>query len=119
MDLSEVSVAELKRLQKRIEAEITKREESSRKDLLKKLQKMASEAGVSLDELVGSKPKRGRPAKAASAKTKGRKKATRKVAPKYRNPADTSQTWTGRGRQPAWVAAWAKSHKSLDGLLIK
>ncbi len=23
-------------------------------------------------------------------------------APKYRNPADATQTWTGKGRQPEW-----------------
>ena len=25
------------------------------------------------------------------------------VAPKYRNPADPSQTWSGRGRPPTWI----------------
>ena len=25
------------------------------------------------------------------------------VAPKYRNPKDPSQTWTGRGRRPTWI----------------
>ena len=43
-----------------------------------------------------------------------RKKSAKKVAtgktrapakPKYRNPADSSQTWTGRGRMPKWVEA--------------
>ncbi|WP_141750786.1 MULTISPECIES: H-NS histone family protein, partial [Stenotrophomonas] len=27
-----------------------------------------------------------------------------KVAPKYRNPANSEETWTGRGRQPKWMA---------------
>lgn len=26
------------------------------------------------------------------------------VAPKYRNPKDHTQTWTGRGRTPTWMA---------------
>lgn len=26
-----------------------------------------------------------------------------KVAPKYRNPNDPSQTWTGRGKPPLWI----------------
>lgn len=25
------------------------------------------------------------------------------VAPKYRNPADASQTWSGRGKPPLWI----------------
>ena len=32
-------------------------------------------------------------------------KAGKKVAPKYRDPANPAQTWTGRGRTPAWVQA--------------
>ncbi|MEZ5856821.1 MAG: H-NS histone family protein [Hyphomicrobiaceae bacterium] len=33
-----------------------------------------------------------------------------KVAVKYRNPDNPSDTWTGRGRQPKWLvaAAWAQ-----------
>jgi DNA-binding protein H-NS len=27
----------------------------------------------------------------------------KKVPPKYRNPADPSQTWTGRGLAPVWM----------------
>lgn len=27
------------------------------------------------------------------------------VAVRYRNPADHGQTWTGRGKQPLWIAA--------------
>jgi DNA-binding protein H-NS len=29
----------------------------------------------------------------------------RKIPPKYRNPADPSETWAGRGRLPRWLAA--------------
>ncbi|MEZ5852522.1 MAG: H-NS histone family protein [Hyphomicrobiaceae bacterium] len=31
-----------------------------------------------------------------------------KVAVKYRNPDNPSDTWTGRGRQPKWLAAALK-----------
>ena len=40
------------------------------------------------------------------------------VAARYRNPADASQQWTGRGRQPKWVKEWVESGKALDGLRI-
>ncbi|WP_333829671.1 H-NS histone family protein, partial [Pararhodobacter sp.] len=33
-------------------------------------------------------------------------------------PADTSQTWTGRGRQPRWVVAALADGKTLDDLAI-
>ena len=32
----------------------------------------------------------------------------RKVAPKYRNPKDPSETWAGRGAMPRWMAAQIK-----------
>lgn len=56
--------------------------------------------------------------------TRARKKATvsklagRKVAPKYRNPTDKKQTWTGRGRMPAWVSQLKESGK-LEKALVK
>ncbi len=35
-----------------------------------------------------------------------------KVPPKYRNPKDAEQTWTGRGRKPNWVIEFLKSGKN-------
>ncbi len=43
----------------------------------------------------------------------------RKVKPKYRNPADRTETWTGRGRMPVWMAALVKKGKTPDAFLIK
>jgi DNA-binding protein H-NS len=42
----------------------------------------------------------------------------RKVKPKYRNPADPSQTWTGRGKRPRWYQAALASGKKEKELLI-
>ena len=40
---------------------------------------------------------------------------TGKVAPKYRNPANPEQTWTGRGKRPRWFSeALAKGRKESD-----
>lgn len=39
------------------------------------------------------------------------------VAPKYRNPA-TNETWTGRGKQPRWLAAELASGKTLESFAI-
>jgi DNA-binding protein H-NS len=41
------------------------------------------------------------------------------VFPKYRNPADPSETWSGRGKQPRWLTAQLKSGKRLDDFLIQ
>jgi DNA-binding protein H-NS len=41
-----------------------------------------------------------------------------KVLPKYQNPKNPSEKWSGRGKQPHWVRAQLKSGKKLDRLLI-
>jgi DNA-binding protein H-NS len=79
---------------------------------------LAAAEGYSLIELFGGKPAKkaakGAPRKAAK---KGRKLG--KVAPKYRNPANTKETWTGRGKQPRWMAALTKKGKKPEDFLIK
>jgi DNA-binding protein H-NS len=42
-----------------------------------------------------------------------------KVKPKYRNPDQRSETWTGRGRTPLWMVALVKKGKKRDDFLIK
>jgi DNA-binding protein H-NS len=41
-----------------------------------------------------------------------------KVAPKYRNPDDHSETWAGRGLKPRWFAAAIKAGKKPEDFLI-
>jgi DNA-binding protein H-NS len=40
------------------------------------------------------------------------------VVPKYRNPNEPSETWTGRGKQPRWLVAALKSGKRIDDFRI-
>ena len=37
---------------------------------------------------------------------------------KYKHPGNPAKTWSGRGRQPAWVKEHLESGKDLDELLI-
>ncbi len=41
-----------------------------------------------------------------------------RVLPKYRNSDQPSQTWTGRGKQPRWLAAQLRSGKRIEDFLI-
>jgi DNA-binding protein H-NS len=41
------------------------------------------------------------------------------VFPKYRNPAEPSETWAGRGKQPRWLTAQLRSGKRLDDFRIQ
>ena len=58
------------------------------------------------------------PAKATKAprKTAGGKGS--KVPPKYRNPANAAETWTGRGKHPRWMSAYIAQGKKPEDFLI-
>jgi len=86
-----------------------------------KITKFAKAEGYTIEELFGTAGKapaaRGRKAAAKSAPRAGRKLG--KVAPKYRNPANPKETWTGRGKQPLWLAAATAKGKKVEDFLIK
>lgn len=84
-----------------------------------KLVKLAAAEGYSVAELFGgSAPKSApRPVKPSSAAGKGRKLG--KVAPKYRNPGNAAETWSGRGKQPRWLAALTAQGRKPEEFAIK
>ena len=40
------------------------------------------------------------------------------VLPKYKNPRNPTETWSGRGKQPWWVREQLDAGKKLDQFLI-
>ncbi|MCB1909927.1 MAG: H-NS histone family protein [Rhodocyclaceae bacterium] len=120
MDIAKLSIAELRKLNKRIETELKKRDDSAKRDLLKKMQRLAAEHGLSIDDVVGKTAAPSKPRSPSAAKSAGKPKGKKiVVAPKYRNPDDASMTWTGRGRKPLWVQKWLDDGKVVDELLIR
>ncbi|MBW6494429.1 MAG: H-NS histone family protein [Burkholderiaceae bacterium] len=98
-----MTVEQLRKLQVSASEELKKREKAEKRNALKAIRELAEARGFSLDELFEEK-------QARAQRTKG-------VA-KYRNPADASQTWTGRGRKPVWVLSWLAAGKSIEKLAI-
>ena len=83
----------------------------------KKVNALIKAAGYTHAELFGAKP-----AAAARAPKAGKPKGPKpggKVAPKYRNPANSSQTWAARGKQPRWLAAEIAKGRKLEEFAIK
>jgi DNA-binding protein H-NS len=86
----------------------------------KKVRALAESEGYSIAELFGATGGAARPAgagKATKAAAAGRKLG--KVAPKYRNPSNPKETWTGRGKQPRWLAAETGKGRKLEEFLIR
>lgn len=106
LNLAVMSRPELAKLKARIDKEIAARSMQARREL----EALARSAGLPVEELLraaaGVKPARQSSRPAAP------------VPPKYRNPNNLQQTWTGRGRQPGWVAAHLSTGRALEALLI-
>jgi DNA-binding protein H-NS len=102
IDVNTMELKELKELQARVGKAISSFEDRKKKVALADLEERAREMGFSLAELTGTAPTRKRTP----------------VAPKYANPADGSETWSGRGRKPRWFAAALKSGKSAQDMAI-
>lgn len=90
IDLTEMSLDELVALEKDIQKAKVALEKRRLADARKALEEAAKEFGMTVEEVMS--------ARAAP-------KSGQKSAPKYANPANPTQTWTGRGRQPAWYRA--------------
>jgi len=104
-NLSDYNLSELKGLQAEIEKEIKARQQQEVGKAREQILAIAQGLGVSVEELLAS----------GGAKSKG---SGKKVAAQYRNPANDVQTWTGRGRQPRWLAEGLASGKTLEDFRI-
>jgi DNA-binding protein H-NS len=47
------------------------------------------------------------------------RRAYPRVFPKYANPSQPRETWSGRGKQPRWLAAQIRSGRRLDDFRIQ
>jgi len=106
IDLLSYNLGELKRLQHDTEIEIKNRQQQELQKARDQILAIAREAGVSVDELLATNARKAKAEKG------------QKVKPQYQDPKDGSQTWTGRGRQPKWIAEGLASGKTLDDFRI-
>ena len=99
-NVDKLSYADLLKLQERITAAIAARKAEDAQVTKQKLRELAEKRGFNIDELFGKRGKRGT------------------SAPKFRNPKDTAQTWTGRGRKPNWLVDALKKGAKMGDFAI-
>jgi len=109
INLKSLSPKELLALIAGAHAQMQEARDNMIQDVRKKIDALLNLSGLTLTEVY---PTRG------GKKTPG-KKGIGSVAPKYRNPFNSSETWSGRGRQPLWFAEVIKKRGvSAESLLI-
>lgn len=102
INLDSLTFKELKELQSQVAKAISSFEDRKKKEALAEIEEFARTKGFSLAELTGVT-------------------LTRKRAPataKYANPANASDTWSGRGRKPRWFEAALKAGQRPEDLSI-
>ena len=87
-DFNKLSEAELQAVIDNAEKALKDRQSSKRKEVIAQIKELAASIGATVDIHEGDKKS---------------ERKTGKVAARYRNPADASQTWSGRGLAPKWM----------------
>ena len=87
-DFNNLSETEIQALIENAGKALKERQSSKRKEVINQIKELAASIGVTVDIHDGDK--------------KAERK-TGKVAARYCNPADATQTWTGRGLAPKWM----------------
>lgn len=107
IDLEIMSIDDLWELHEKVSRILSTRIASEKRELEKRLAYLnrgadAITQGVNLVTGTTEKPRRKYP----------------RVLPKYRNPSEPSETWSGRGKQPRWLVAAIKSGRKIDDFKI-
>lgn len=106
IDISKLNRKQIDALRNKLDTREDEMRKNALVDLRKRINAMVKKEGFTLDEVLGRRSKRAG-------------KRTGKVPPKYQNPSDPMQTWSGRGKRPRWFNAALKSGKKEKDLLIK
>jgi DNA-binding protein H-NS len=94
-DPEKMSYAELAEMEAQIQRLKVGKQNAERAEVRERLTDLAKKHGFDIRELFGKA-----------------RKAKGTVAIKYRDPKNSENTWTGRGRPPRWLAAATKGGKA-------
>lgn len=103
VDLEQLTLAELKSLQRDIAKAIADFGNRKKLEALSALEEHAKVLGFSLAELTGSKVRK---ARAGSGE------------PKYRHPDNPEVTWSGLGRKPSWFTAALEAGRAPESMAV-
>lgn len=106
-DFDAMTVDELWQLHEKLSHILSVRLTSEKRELEKRLAQLRREKEMRASEFIEPSPA-----------PRERRKYPR-VIPKYQNPNEPSETWSGRGKQPRWLTAALKTGHSIDEFVIR
>jgi DNA-binding protein H-NS len=107
-DFDEMTVDELWQLHEKLSHVLSVRLMSEKRELEKRLAQLRREKEMRSSQTAAN----GVPA------SRERRKYPR-VYPKYQNPNEPSETWSGRGKQPRWLTAALKTGHTIEEFVIR
>jgi DNA-binding protein H-NS len=105
IDLDAMSVDEMWKLHEQIGQILSVRLTSEKRELEKRLAHLRREHEMN-------------PASTEALSAPRERRKYPRVYPKYRNPDEPSETWSGRGKQPRWLAAALKTGHKIEEFMI-
>lgn len=103
-DFNNLSETEIQALIENAAKALKDRQSSKRKEVIAQIKELAASIGVTVDIHEGDKKADKKPSK---------------VAARYVNPANATQTWTGRGLAPKWMQELLASGRNKAEFEIK
>ena len=110
LDLENMSDEQLRELRTQVDRILDTRVRSRFDEYRRAAREAGYEATFTRIGEEGVRRRRGRPG--------GREDRRSEIAPKYRNPQNSSETWSGRGREPKWLQHHIAEGKSRENFLI-
>ena len=119
--LGDMTVAQLLQLREKVQTALSSKIKAERAELERRIYQLSNlESSAPANGGTLARPSRG--GRLARATRGGNGKSHplkgRTVAPKYRDPANPSQTWAGRGQAPRWLVAYESKGRKRDEFSI-
>ena len=105
MNIKELETEAITLLINELQSELKSRVKKEKEAFLNTIRDKADFFGVSVEDLMIEA-------------SRSKKRKAGKVQPKYQNPDNKAETWTGKGRKPNWLVAQLENGNRLENMLI-
>lgn len=111
INLDAMSIDEMWQLHEEISQVLSVRLVSEKRELEKRLAQLRREKEMRHSEHTDTQ--------SPKSVTRTPRRKYPRVFPKYRNPKEPSETWSGRGKRPRWLAAALNNGRKMEEFLIR